>query len=121
MSSFGSIFRLPNVSRLLNDRSSWLTRGVNNVPGALSGTVNDPELMPAGTTRAPTTQPSDAELPGQTVWPVARVTAHPDATPLYDVKFGPPAPPAVSADVPRMYPGSAWNEPAMLMPHPGSG
>ena len=31
-----------------------------------------------------------------------RLTVHELATPLYDVKFGAPAPPAVRAEVPRM-------------------
>src|SRR4051794_31679651 len=121
MSSFGSILTLPNFSRLLIERSSWLTRGVSSVPGASSGTVNVPELIPAGTTRAPTTQPCDAELPGQTAYVIVGVTVHVEAAPLYDVKFGAPAPPAVSACVPSWYPGSAWSAAANCNPYHGSG
>src|SRR5476649_2405629 len=98
MSIFGSIFRLPTEMRLLNDRSSWLTRGVNSVPGASSGTVKVPELLtPDGITLAPTTQPCEAELPGQVTYFVVAATVQVDATPLYAVKFGAPAPPAVRA------------------------
>ena len=55
---------------------------------------------------APTTHPCDAELPGQDVYLVVEVTVSEPASPLMDVKFGCPLPPAVSAFVPRMYPGS---------------
>jgi hypothetical protein len=65
MSSLGSNLILPTVIRLLTPMSSWVIRDVISVPGATSGTLSVAEFIP-GTTRPPTTQPNEAELPGQT-------------------------------------------------------
>src|SRR5215471_14663703 len=108
------------MMRLLTDRSSCVTRGVSSLPGGTSGTANDEVIWP-GTTSAPTVQPCEAELPGQTAYRVVGVTVYDEPTPLYEVKFGTPAPPAVRACVPSWYPGSAWNDAANCSPYHGSG
>jgi hypothetical protein len=43
--------------------------------------------------------------PGQTLYRVELVTLQAPDRPLIFTKFGTPAPPAVNAEVPRMYPG----------------
>ena len=52
--------------RLASEKSTWVSRGVCSVPGCTSGTLSDAASSVPGTTLPPTTQPCDAELPGQT-------------------------------------------------------
>src|SRR4029453_7540341 len=94
----GSNRKPATLNRLPIEKSIWLRRGVCSIPGGTIGTVN--VLRAPGAINPPTTQPCDAELPGHTADRVLDVTVRLDPSPLMFVKFGAPAPPAVSACVP---------------------
>src|SRR6185295_17066968 len=62
-------------------KSSWLMRSPYSVIGATSGTDSDATVIP-GSTNAPTTQPAEAELPGQLAYRVVGVMSHTVPAPL---------------------------------------